>query len=578
MTAGLLVVGTANAGAASAVQAEAATTGSSGSATVGSASYAIPAGALYVSPSGSDTAAGTSAAPLKTVTKAISKATSGKTLVLRAGTYHENVVVNKTVTIQNYPGEAVWFDGSSAVSNFVASGATWRLDGWKAEFDASPTYTTGAPPSTAAHWGFVNAAFPMASHPDQVWIDGTAQLQASSLAGVKAGWFYVDYAANRLYLGSNPAGKSVRASDIAQGVNIRAAGAVLRGVGVRRFAPSIPMMGTVTVSSSGVSIENVYISDNSTTGLSVMSSNAKINAVTSTRNGMLGVHANNADNVSFSNVRSVGNNTEKFNQAPVSGGIKITRTRGVTIKNSSFEDNTGTGIWMDESVYDVKIVSVTSRRNTGHGMSLEISAKILVANSLVTDNGGSGLKINDSSNVRVWNNTLIDNGRQVSVAQDDRRASNLSLPGHDKRQKLPDPTVTWISGPVEVRNNVISGSHDKCLLCVEDFSHVWSAEQMKVTALGNVYQRDTTTKPSAVAIWSNGAGNPSVYKTLAAFKTDTGQEAKSLMLEGPAAAGSDGHVTAAVTAQNAALAQPLPADIATLASKTAGTKQLGVIW
>src|SRR6478735_11853160 len=177
MTAGLLVAGAANAGAASVVLAAAATTGSSGSATVGSASYAIPAGALYVSPSGSDTAAGTSTAPLKTVAAAIVKVPAGGTLVLRAGSYHEALTIAKKVTIQNYPGEAAWFDGSSAVSKFVASGTTWRLDGWTAEFDASASYTFG---SNAG--GFVNAAYPMASHPDQVWIDGVAQQQASSLA------------------------------------------------------------------------------------------------------------------------------------------------------------------------------------------------------------------------------------------------------------------------------------------------------------------------------------------------------------------------------------------------------------
>src|SRR6478752_6122268 len=61
--------------------------GSAGSAAVGSTSYPVPLGALFVAPSGSDNAAGTQAAPLRTVAKAVLKSSSGSTVVLRAGTY-----------------------------------------------------------------------------------------------------------------------------------------------------------------------------------------------------------------------------------------------------------------------------------------------------------------------------------------------------------------------------------------------------------------------------------------------------------------------------------------------------------
>ena len=53
--------------------------------TVGTAQYPVPAGAIVVSPSGNDGAAGTAAAPYKTLTKAASAAPAGATIVLRAG-------------------------------------------------------------------------------------------------------------------------------------------------------------------------------------------------------------------------------------------------------------------------------------------------------------------------------------------------------------------------------------------------------------------------------------------------------------------------------------------------------------
>ena len=44
----------------------------------------------------------------------------------------------------------------------------------------------------------------MAAYPDQVWIDGVAQRQVGSRDAVVAGTFFVDTAAHRLYLGTNP--------------------------------------------------------------------------------------------------------------------------------------------------------------------------------------------------------------------------------------------------------------------------------------------------------------------------------------------------------------------------------------
>jgi len=89
--------------------------------TVGTAQYPVPAGAVVVSPSGNDSAAGTAAAPYRTLTKAASAAAAGATIVLRAGTYHESVAVYKRVTIQSWPGETVWLDGSVPVNDWAAS-------------------------------------------------------------------------------------------------------------------------------------------------------------------------------------------------------------------------------------------------------------------------------------------------------------------------------------------------------------------------------------------------------------------------------------------------------------------------
>ena len=191
--------------------------------TLGSTSYPVPASAIVVSPAGDDAANGSVAAPLRTLGKAIAIARTGATIVVRAGTYHESVTIpsGRTVTIQNWPGEVVWFDGSDAVTGWVADGSTWRRDGWNVSFDHSPTYTRGASDNSADQWRFVNPQFPMAAHPDQVWVDGAPQAQVASAVEVGPGRFHKDDAGSRLRIGTDPSGHEVRASTLIRAMSIR---------------------------------------------------------------------------------------------------------------------------------------------------------------------------------------------------------------------------------------------------------------------------------------------------------------------------------------------------------------------
>ncbi len=247
------------------------TTGSPGAATVGTAAYPLPAGAVYVSPTGNDTAPGSAAAPVRTIARAVSVAPAGGTVVLRAGRYHETVTISgKTLTVQNYPGEAAWLDGSEPVTGWVQDGSTWRHDGWSTRFDHSPTYTRGAPDSTTPQWQFVNPSHPMAAYPDQVFVDGVPLQQVASRSQVTSGTFYLDEGTSQLFIGSDPRGRTLEASTLVKAMSVRSAGTVLRGFGIRRFSPSVPDIASVTVEAPKVRLENVTVEDAATTGLGVL--------------------------------------------------------------------------------------------------------------------------------------------------------------------------------------------------------------------------------------------------------------------------------------------------------------------
>jgi hypothetical protein len=531
-----------------------------------------------VAPSGSDTATGTLAAPVRTITRALALAPAGGTVVLRGGTYHETVTVgSRQVTIQNYPRETVWLDGSEAVGGWVKDGTTWRRDGWTQRFDASVGFSKGDVDGTSAGWQWINPAHPMAAHPDQVFVGGSQLRQVASRSAVTAGTFYLDESTSQLFIGSDPTGKEVRAATLQKAMSIRTDGTVVRGIGVRRYAPSIWHIGAVTVERPEVRIEDVTIEDSATIGLGVIASDVVVDRTSVLRAGLLGVHVATADRFQLLGSRIDGNNWEEFNSAPVSGGIKAGRSRGVLVKNSSVSDNLGQGYWSDVSVYDTRIVSSNLVNNRAAGVFLEISARGTVVDNLIADNGGDGVKVNNISNVVIWNNTVVRNGRPINIVQDTRTPDNTSY-GDDYRYPN-DPEMTWLVGPVTVRNNVI-GLNDggNCVLCVEDYSHERTAAEMGVTSNGNVFNRAATSAPGWLTVWSRGSldVNPAVYSSLAAHQAGTGQDRTSLGYDGTVVVGTTGLLASSIQDRAGTAAVGLPSDIAALVGQPAGAKRLGI--
>lgn len=492
---------------------------------------------------------------MRSVARAVSLATSGDTIVVQAGTYHEGVVIPDGKPLSIVGKGKVWLDGSTAVTNWRSTSNGFVSDDWTASFDSSPTYTWGAPDNTQPGWAFLNPSRPMAAHPDQVWVNGRAQRQISSLAGLRPGTFYVDERADRLHLGTDPRGKKVRASDIAKAISIRAAGTRISNINVRRFAPSVPHMGAVTAERSGIVLKGMRIRDNATTGLHVMGANTVLRRVRVSRNGMLGMSATGADNLRIFNSAARGNNTEGFNHAPVAGGAKIGRTRNVLVRSSTFNGNAGTGLWLDEAVFGITVVDSLVRNNRHHGISLEISVGALVTDTVIAGNADNGIKVNNTSQVALWNNTLIGNGRSINIVQDDRNP---------------------VLGPVQVHNNILSSpnSSANCLLCVEDYSGRFTAEDLDVTASGNVYQRRGRNSPTWAVVWSRADRNPAVFDTVADFRRGTSQESRHLELVGKKAIRSNYRPTRVVR-KAVRIAEPIPRALARIVDVASQKRHLG---
>jgi hypothetical protein len=416
----------------------------------------------------------------------------------------------------------------------------------------------------------------MAAHPDQVFIEGVAQKQVASAAQVVPGTFYIDEAADKMILGSDPSAKAVRASTLQRAVTIRGPKSVLRGIGIRRYAPSMPDMGALRVDdvATGVTLQDVSLTDISTMGMSAVATGLNLTRVTSSNNGFIGIQVTYADGMKASSVLVSDNNSENFNYTPAAGGFKVVRSRNVSVDSSVIRDNKGTGLWFDESVYDATVTNSTITGNYHHGLMFELSEKAVVANNFIARNAQAGVKFYSSGGGQIWNNTIIENKRNIDLTQDTRVASNVNAAGHDPRQPLPDPTVPWLVKNITVANNVLGRQivGTDCLLCAQDNLRVSTGAQLNIVATGNLFQRASVTSPKVMFHWPNGANGTVNYNTLADFARASGQKG-GFEYNGPMDA--TGAVDAGTLAAVKALTIALPSSVATKAGISAAAGTIG---
>ena len=312
-------------------------------------------------------------------------------------------------------------------------------------------------------------------------------------------------------------------------------------------------MGAVVTYYQNSRFENMVIEDNATVGIGVYNANAVVQSVTSRRNGLSGGNVHRADGVQVIDSLFEANNDQNFNRAPSAGGLKITKSRPVTVRESVFRNTNGHGLWLDEAVQNATVVDNDFVDNTGIGVICEISSSALIANNVATNNGMSGIRITNSDNVAIWNNTVRHNRRALDMAKDNRDGSDPSIPGHDTRY----PAQSWMLENVSVGNNILqAGEGANATFAVENYDHRFDADSMNVRSDGNIYLTSSAFEPRWQAVWARAGHDPWVYTALSGFQEARGQEAHSIQAPD----------TSDYAASFANVARPVPGEISAATS------------
>lgn len=539
-----------------------------GSLPVGQARYAPKATAVYVDPiNGNDANTGAITAPFRTINAAARKAVDQ--VVLRAGVYYETVAGwgKNGITIQGYPGEAAWLDGSQVVTGWTKVGNVWHRTGWTVTHDRGSSFS---PRSSDQSWN--STENPCASWPDAIWLAGVELRQVRTEAEVVAGTFCVNYDAQRIVLGSDPTGKEVRAAVLERAWLSTNDDSVLRGVGVRKYATPCSTLGAVRGVRRRNHVEHVVFEDISSIGASFGDDydggDCSVRYVTTRRCGLNGIHGNNADRFLVEHCDIGLSNSRRFKLAPTAGGVKVTRSRDVAIRHNLLEGNLAIGIWLDETVVGFEVVGNVSRDGAAKAdILVELCEDGIVAGNEIAGRGRAEfcIWVFDCGQVKVYNNavggaTIAD----IQLKGDERRHDTWHTARDPRYPTAAQSGTTWELRLVDVANNIRRAGGPRGML-VQDVNPTAAArlnllEQALLIrnnvwqlAVGDVIVRwgnegqmmGIRTVADLVALDAHNVGN-----TIAAAGTFTVDHSKAL---------------------------PIPADVAAALGVPAGTKHFGPI-
>lgn len=396
-----------------------------GAAALGSTQYAIPNDGrpvYYIDPdNGNNANSGSISSPKQTISSVISSykgtgtASKPLTLVLRGGSYQEGSIQPGNgyfITLQSYPGEAVWLDGSLAFSG------SWTNNGngtWTTAYDAPPIPDVGVE---------ILQGDPYAHYPDMIFVEGAELKQIGDAATPSSGQFSVNRNANTVTIAVNPAGKEIRYS-VHNFLLFSGSQVNLYGLGVRRYmAINDSTNGALYYGGSSMDtvLEHCIFTQIGRFVVLMTKTGCRITHCTFTDIGHSGIGGNSCDDLIIENSYFDRINRGLWQAQPQSAAIKLTRARGTITRYNIFRDMAnGISLWYDVFCTEVQAygndidgLSTTANTFSDTGINYEESDGGFYNNTQLTSyivgntvkNCRKAIVVCASGNVVVSNNTV----------------------------------------------------------------------------------------------------------------------------------------------------------------------------
>jgi len=408
-------------------------------------------------PQASDDGDGTRERPWKTISQAAVKVAPGDTVVIRDGTYREQVVC-KTSGTERAP---ICFEAAEG-AHVVLTGAD-RLTGWQRAEGGRPIYHV---PWTHRFIGWSRHM----THPDdeyhrligrceQVAVEGYLLRQVLEGSQLAPGTFFVDVSNQVLQVwdpGSRDLNNVFAEASVRQEI-VRVEGSCVQLRGLHfRFAANMAQHGAVVLAGSRDLIEDCIAESMNASGATFSGEQQVVRRCVFRDNGQMGFGANGAHQLLFTDCLVENNNTKGFDRGWEAGGDKLVLCRDAMLERSRFVRNRGNGVWFDIGNEHCTVRQCLLADNEDSGIFCEISFGLQAHYNVVVGNGfaatagawgaQAGISLSSSPECVVERNLIVANREGFNFREQTRTTPRIG-----KRAEEP----IWNHDDL-IRNNIIA--------------------------------------------------------------------------------------------------------------------------
>ena|GEM_PF-1413915 len=339
---------------------------------------------------------------------------------------------------------------------FVGEGEKTRLSGARVlEADAARRdaagrwYWTGQTQEGRPHGvligpGHAEVPNPGDAYPEELFVTSSSDpgdaperlRRVTKLAEVGRGTWYLDQAADRIYLAENPARlglveTSVTPAAIAVPPGRRATGVVVSQLVIEKYASPTQQAALGGAGAVDWTLHRLTVRYNHGAGAELgpgtLMEGSKVHHMG--QEGLIGGGDAERRPTVLRDTEVAWNKALTFDPDWEAGGTKFTRVygKGMVVENCWFHHNAGAGLWFDMDNHNVVVRSNRFQANDRWGIFYEVSrgAKIYWNEALGTGNGpenylfaGAGIFVANSADVEVYENVLDGNHNGILVTED----------------------------------------------------------------------------------------------------------------------------------------------------------------
>jgi len=393
-------------------------------------------------PQANDEGDGTPEVPWKSIGKAVERVQPGDKVIIREGTYREQITLKTSGTAQ----APIVFEAAPG-AKVILTGAD-VLTGWQKKPGDLPIYRV---PWNHRFIGWnKNMAHPdddyhrLIGRSEQVVIDGYLLRQVLEADQLAPGTFFADLSNNVLEVwdaGNRDLNKVfAEASTRSEIFVVQGDYITLRGLHFR-FAANMAQHGAVVLGGGHDTLEDCALEGMNSSGATFSGEHQIVRHCVFRDNGQIGFGANGAHDLLFTDSLVENNNTKGFERGWEAGGDKLVLCRNAVLERSRFLRNRGNGIWFDIGDEHCVVRQCLIADNEDCGIFCEISISLHAHDNVIAGNGftatagawgaQAGISLSSSPECVIERNLIVGNREGFNFREQTRTTPRIGKTGEE---------------------------------------------------------------------------------------------------------------------------------------------------